>query len=135
MSAPLQLSVVTPEKQLLSLAVDELRAPGAEGSFGVRPGHTPFLTRMDPGELWLRIGTEQQRFAVGDGFIEVEGNRVRVIAETAEPAAAIDVERAQKARADALARMKGLSIESPDFIREQSRLRRAQARIDVAKAR
>ncbi|MBS2028054.1 MAG: F0F1 ATP synthase subunit epsilon [Deltaproteobacteria bacterium] len=132
MAGPIDLKIVTAEKQLLSEKVDEVRAPGGEGYFGVRPGHIPFLTQMEPGELWFRSGGTTQSFAVSEGFIEVSANRVTVLAESAEPAANIDVERARKALADAQGKMKGVNTNEPEYKLEAARAKRASARIAVA---
>jgi F-type H+-transporting ATPase subunit epsilon len=134
----IQLSIVTPERRVApgpedeTLLVDEIRAPGGDGYFGVRPGHTPFLTRMEPGELWYRQGGTQGRFAVGAGFIEVERDKVSVLAEEAVAADKIDVEQARQALADAQAKMKGLNTSDLAYRNEQARARWAQARLLVA---
>ena len=132
MASQIELSIVTPDARLASVTVDELRAPGAVGSFGVRPGHTPFLTRMEPGELWYRQGTTTASVAVSSGFIEVDRDRVSVLAEEALPADKIDVEAARKALAEAQAKMKGMNTAEPAFAVEQARARWAQARLLVA---
>jgi F-type H+-transporting ATPase subunit epsilon len=132
MALPIELNIVTAEKRLLSERVDEVRAPGGDGSFGVRPGHTPFLTRMEPGELWFRAGGMSKRYAVSEGFIEVANDKVTVLAESAEPAEAIDVERARKALADAQDKLKGLGVADPLHTQEAARAKRAMARIAVA---
>lgn len=132
MAGPITLNIVTAEKRLLSEQVDEVRAPGGLGSFGVRPGHTPFLTQMEPGELWYRAGGAAHSYAVSEGFIEVSGDKVTVLAESAEPATNIDVERARKALADAQGKMRGLNTNDPVYLAESARARRAQARLQVA---
>lgn len=132
MALPIELNIVTAEKRLLSERVDEVRAPGGDGSFGVRPGHTPFLTRMEPGELWFRAGQSSKRYAVSEGFIEVSADKVTVLAESAEPAESIDLERARRALADAQGKLKGLGAADPQFALESGRAKRAMARIAVA---
>ena len=94
MAATIHLEIVTPERKIASVDTDEVIAPGASGLFGVRPGHAPFLTMVQPGELSYREGGHTRRFAVGGGFIEVENDRVRVLADTAEAAE----ETAERAR-------------------------------------
>ena len=133
--ATLELKIVTAEKQLLDASVEEVKAPGAEGYFGVRPGHVPFLTKMEPGELSFRVGGENRSYAVSEGFIEVSADRVTVLAESAEPAGEIDVERARKALAEAQAKMKGLDSNLPEYQQESARARRAQARVSVGSRR
>jgi F-type H+-transporting ATPase subunit epsilon len=131
MAGVIELNVVTAEKRLLSETVDEVRAPSAEGYFGVRAGHTPLLAEMAPGELSLKSGGETRSYAVSEGFVEVSGNKVTVLAESAERADLIDVERARRALAEAQAKMKGLNTNEPVYKQELARAMRAQARIDV----
>lgn len=134
MAGQIELQIVTAEKRLFSARVDEVRAPGAEGSFGVRPGHVPFLTLAEPGELWFKGADGARSFAIGSGFIEVSGDRVTVLAETAEAAADIDVERARKALADAQAKLVGTQAGTPAHAEQALRAKAAQARIQVGSA-
>lgn len=135
MAGQIELNVVTAEKQLFSETVDEVRAPSAQGYFGVRPGHTAFLAEMAPGELWFKSGGEARSYAVSEGFVEVSHDKVTILAESAEPADQIDVERARRTLADAQEKMKGLNTNEPQYQRELARAKRAEARIDVAQRR
>ena len=92
---PLSLEIVTPERRVLSVAVDEVRAPGVLGGFGMRFDHEPFMTALEPGRLTYVEGGREHHYAVGGGFLQVADNRVMVLADTAEAAADIDVERAR----------------------------------------
>ena len=94
----LTLEVVTPERLLVSQQVDEVQLPGAEGYFGVLPGHTPLLATLQVGELWYRVGQEKHYLAVAFGFAEVLPDRVTVLAQLAERPEDIDVPRAEAAR-------------------------------------
>ena len=132
---PLHLDIVTPERRLVSLEVEQVRAPGAEGSFGVLPGHTPFLTVMEPGELAYHAGGREHRYFVGGGFVEVSGDRVTVLAESAERVEDIDVDRATRALAEAQERLKTLREEEEAARIERARVRRAAARIALARRR
>jgi F-type H+-transporting ATPase subunit epsilon len=131
--AKVHLEIVTPERKVVSADVDELRAPGASGLFGVRVGHAPFITAISPGELSYELDGQPRRYAIGGGFIEVSENSVRVLADTAEAAEEIDLERAQRASANARERLKGLTEASPEFSSELWRVRRAAVRIQVAR--
>ncbi len=99
MSLPdhLTLEIVTPESSVVSEQVDEVQIPGAEGSFGVLPGHTPLLATLQVGELWYRTGQDTSFVAVSFGFAEVLPDRVTILAQIAESADHIDVTRAQTA--------------------------------------
>ena len=93
--AKILLEIVTPDKLLLSKEVDEVICPGADGDFGVLPGHCQFLSALRVGELQYLIGEERQYFSIMWGFVDVTPTRVTVLAEVAEKAEDIDIERAQ----------------------------------------
>lgn len=90
----LSLHIVTPD-QSFTHDVDEVSLPGAEGDFGVLPGHTPFFTSIRTGQMWYRKGTAKHHLAVSVGFVEVLPNRVTVIAQVAERAEDLDQARAE----------------------------------------
>lgn len=129
----LTLEIVTPEMRALTVQCDEVRAPGSEGSFGVRPGHTAFMTLLKAGELIYLNGTEVHRYAVGEGFCEVFEDRVRVLAEEAFRADALDAAAIEKELAERKARMAGMKLGDPAFEREQALVARVAARLDVAR--
>lgn len=132
--AKLTVEVVTPEKRLFSAQADEAVVPGQQGLFGVRPGHTPFLSLVEPGLLTVREGQTEQRFFVAGGFVEVGAERVRVLADAAEPVAAIDVAAARVRLEAAQARLKALPGGDPRCEPEQAAIRTETARIAVATA-
>jgi F-type H+-transporting ATPase subunit epsilon len=107
----IRLEVVTPEGLLLREDVDEIMAPGADGYFGVRPGHTPFLATLGAGVITYRKGAESRRLTCFWGFCEVLPERVNILAEIGERAEDIDVERAEHAKKQAEARLRDLKDE------------------------
>jgi F-type H+-transporting ATPase subunit epsilon len=111
--------------------VDELQLPGAEGYLGVLPGHAPLFTELKVGELSYRKGTNWTSLVVAWGFAEVFQDQVRVLAETAERAQEIDLERARRAKERAEERLKqgGSDV---DYDRARIALQRALIRIQVA---
>jgi F-type H+-transporting ATPase subunit epsilon len=131
--AKLSVEIVTPERRLLSVQADEVICPGYAGLFGVRPGHTPFLSLMEPGALTLREGTTTQTYFVAGGFVEVNADKVSVLADQAEPVDGIDVAAAQKRLAEAQARLKGLSADDARFELESATVRRETARMAMTK--
>jgi F-type H+-transporting ATPase subunit epsilon len=131
--AKLSVEIVTPEKRLLSTQADEAIVPGAKGLFGVRPGHTPFLSLMEPGPLTLREGANTQVFFVAGGFVEVGNDRVLVLADQAEAINAIDVEAARKRVEEAQSRLAGMSADDERFEVEQATVRRETVRMAVAR--
>ena len=136
----MRLEIATPTRQLVSAEADEVVAPGSEGYFGVLPGHAPFLTTLGSGEVSYRHGREEGHLAVIGGFAEVQGDRVMILAETAERPEEIDRERAERARQRAEQRLSGRPPQgrSPegeseiDFARAVAALARALARLQVA---
>ena len=126
------LDIVTPEKRVLSVACDEVRAPGAQGGFGIRLDHEPFMTSLEPGRLTYVEAGREHHYAVGGGFLQVADNRVIVLADTAEAAADIDVERARRAFEDAQDRLFKLTEQDEHYQLESARVRRATARLSVA---
>ena len=106
------LEVVTPDKLIFSEYVDQVSAPGTEGDFGILPGHCPFLTTLRVGELEYRVGEKVRYISVLWGFTEVTPNKVTVLAEIAEKAEDIDVERSKQKVADAEAHLERGGIPS-----------------------
>jgi F-type H+-transporting ATPase subunit epsilon len=132
---PLRLEIVTVERLVFSEDVDMVIAPGIEGELGILPRHAPLLTALTYGELRVRRGDQEQSFAISGGFMEVQPNHVTVLADTAERAEEIDLERAEAARRRAEERLKVMVDERLDFARAESALRRSLIRIKVAEAR
>jgi F-type H+-transporting ATPase subunit epsilon len=129
---PLSLEIVTPERRVLSAAVDEVRAPGVLGGFGVRFNHAPFMTALVPGRLTYLEGGREHHYAVGGGFLQVADNRVIVLADTAEAAGEIDVERARRAFAESETRLRQMTEQDEHYRQQEARVRREAARLAVA---
>ena len=107
----IELVIVTPERQLLREAVAEVTLPGAGGCLGILPGHAPLITELGIGELTYqkKNGGEPVHMAIISGFAEVLGDRVTVLAETAERPEEIDVARAEEAKKRAEQRLASAS--------------------------
>ncbi|MCJ7755669.1 MAG: F0F1 ATP synthase subunit epsilon [Thermoanaerobaculales bacterium] len=132
MAEYLKLEVVTPSRRVLEGRALEVRIPGAQGEFGVLPGHTPLLTSLGTGEVIWIDGNTTGRLVVQGGFAEVQPDAVTVLAAIAETIDEIDVETARTALAEAKERLKSVSAEEFDEIDGQVRL--AEARINAAVA-
>ncbi|MDH4154671.1 MAG: F0F1 ATP synthase subunit epsilon [Nitrospira sp.] len=131
MPGKILLEVVTPEKLLLSQQVDEVIAPGSEGEFGVLPGHCHFLSTLKIGELRYRVDQETHSMAVLWGFAEVTPTKVTIMAEVAEKAEDIDVERATAKVAEAERRLQAGGL--PSEVKEaQVSLEKARLRKKIA---
>lgn len=123
--------LATPSRLVVSDEVDEVVAPGVEGYFGVLPGHAPFLTSLRSGEVAYRVGRAEQYLAVSGGFAEVRGDRVIILADTAERPEEIDRERAERARQRAERRLAGKTDEELDYTRALAAFSRALTRLEV----
>jgi F-type H+-transporting ATPase subunit epsilon len=131
MAGKILLEVVTPEKQLLSQQVDEVIAPGSEGEFGVLPGHCHFLSTLKIGELRYRVDNQTHHMAVLWGYAEVTPTKVTVMAEVAEKAEDIDVERATAKVEEAERRLQAGGL--PSEVKEaQISLEKARLRKKIA---
>jgi F-type H+-transporting ATPase subunit epsilon len=133
--AKLNVELVTPERRVIAVQADEAIIPGSPGLFGVRPGHTPFLSLMEPGVMTLRDGATTQLFFIAGGFVEVSNDKVLVLADQAEPVSAIDVDAASKLIAAAQERLKGMSSEDARFQIETATIKRETARMAAASRR
>jgi F-type H+-transporting ATPase subunit epsilon len=127
----LALEIVTPDRAIVHDQVDEVQAPGAEGYFGVLPGHTPMLAALQVGTLWYRKGAEKTYLSVAFGVAEVMPDRVIVLAQIAERADEIDVDRAQAARQRAEQRLASHQRDQ-DLERARVALLKAMTRLNVA---
>ncbi|MBU2534998.1 MAG: F0F1 ATP synthase subunit epsilon [Chloroflexota bacterium] len=126
------LDIVTAERMVYSDNVDMVIAPGFEGQLGILPHHTPLMTTLLPGELRVKKGDEEVSLAISGGFLEVRPDRVVVLADAAERAEEIDVERAEEARKRARDRLSQELEPGIDGARAEAALRRSLARLRVA---
>jgi F-type H+-transporting ATPase subunit epsilon len=131
----LLLEIVTPEKLAYRDQVDEVLVPGADGQLGILPHHTPLITTLGVGELRIRKGAAEEYFAIVGGFHQVRPDKVVVMAETADLASEIDLERAQQARRDAESALSSAYVEAADVAAARAALDRALVRIRVAERR
>jgi F-type H+-transporting ATPase subunit epsilon len=132
---PLQLEIVTPERLAYSDTVDAVQLPGAEGEMGVLPHHAPLLATLGVGELRIRKGAEEEVFAIVGGFVQVRPDKVVVMAETADMASEIDLEKAQEARREAERALESGYHEGADLAVARAALQQALLRIRLAERR
>jgi F-type H+-transporting ATPase subunit epsilon len=132
MASTVRLELVTPERLLVSEEVDEVIASGYEGEFGVLPEHTQYLAILSIGVLRYRKGDEVRKVAVGGGFAEVTPDRVVILADVAEKAEEIDVDRARKAHERAEVAIRDLSMDDVSYYKLRGALLRAIARMSAA---
>ena len=127
-----KLSVVSPERLVLSEEVEEAQVPGKNGCLGILPGHAPLMTELDIGELSYRQGDRIGYLAVAWGYCEVLSNQVIVLAERADRAEEVDRERAQASMDRANKRLANLQDPDIDFLRARTSLQRALIRVQVS---
>lgn len=132
----LRLEIITVEGTVFDDNVNMVIAPGSDGVLGILPRHTPLLTSLTYGELEIkREGQPDEFFAIGGGFMEVRPYNVMVLADAAERADEIDIERAKAAQERAEARLVEAAKDQQDFTRAEAALQRSIARLKVAERR
>ncbi len=132
--AALRLEIVTPDQVVLSSDVEYVGAPGVDGEFGVLAGHIPLLTALSIGTLVYRIGNKDYMAFIAGGFAEVADNKITILAQAAELAENIDVERAEKAKARAEERLQNAKQQDGiDIARAENAMKRAIMRLKIAK--
>jgi F-type H+-transporting ATPase subunit epsilon len=133
---PLLLEIVTPERLAYSDTVDAVNLPGIEGELGVLPHHAPLVSMLGVGELRIRKGGSEESFAIVGGFLQVRPDKVVVMAETADMASEIDLEKAQQARREAEQALEGAArADAVDLSAARAALQQALLRIRVAERR
>jgi F-type H+-transporting ATPase subunit epsilon len=131
MAATFQLEIVTPERLLVSDSAEEVQIPGKSGYLGILPQHAPLITELGVGEISYRKGGKTEHLAVAWGFAEVLPDKVTILAEIAEKAEEIDVERARRAKEQAEAQLKKGPQDS-EYRYAEVALERAITRLKVA---
>lgn len=127
----LKFEIVTAERVVFTDEVDVVVAPGVQGQLAILPMHAPIMTMLQPGELMVRKGVDEQSIFISGGFLEVRSDKVVVLADTAERAEEIDISRAETAKQRAQERV-GLPPDQVDHARAQAALLRAMMRLKVA---
>ena len=132
MADNLQLTIVTPEKMVVTEEVDQVNVPGVGGDMGILYDHAPILTTLRPGKVSYQQDTETIFLVVSGGYLEVTDNRVIVLAETAEFLDEIDRTRAKAARGKAEEMLANANLTDEEFAKAQKKLFRAVARLEGA---
>jgi F-type H+-transporting ATPase subunit epsilon len=105
MAHTLKLEIVTPDAKTFSDDVDMVTLPGVDGEMGIYPNHVPLMTQLTSGEVIVRKGSQEMFLAVGEGFVEITGDRVAILTDMAIRAENIDEAQAEEARRRAEARL------------------------------
>jgi F-type H+-transporting ATPase subunit epsilon len=132
MAQQLQLEVVTPERRVLSEAVDNVTIPGLGGELGILPGHTPLISQLQTGVLSYGRGGNTFQLHVSGGFVEVRDDQVSILAEIAERPEEIDAARARLAREHGEKQVSAWSGTEEDFEVARAKLERSIVRLQLA---
>lgn len=131
---PLSVTIVTPKKTVVkNLSVDELVMPAAKGEVTILPGHTPLLTTIGVGVIRTLSHAENINFLVTGGFSEIRNDQVLILGEKIEAATEIDLERAEKARAEVEQTMLNTVLGELEYAKYTKKLERVQKRVEMAK--
>jgi len=130
MAETIQLEIVTPERQVVDAAAEEVTIPGKSGYLGVLPGHAPLITELAVGQISYKTAGQTRRLAVAWGFAEVLPEKVTILAETAEKSEEIDIARAEAAKQRAEAALSKAGVEGN--AEAQAALERAKTRLEAA---
>jgi F-type H+-transporting ATPase subunit epsilon len=129
--ATIRLEIVTPEKMVFSEDVDAIQAWGVEGQLGILPHHAPLMTMLQPGDLVIRRGSQEELLTISGGFLEVRPDKVVILADACERAEEIDEARAEEAKRRAQETLKTAATEV-DTAAAVASLRRSLARLKTA---
>jgi F-type H+-transporting ATPase subunit epsilon len=133
--ADLHLEIVTPEKKVFDAAVDIVTVPTASGEVGILPNHAPLISSLKPGILSYTTKGTTEKMVVAGGFVEVNSNKVSILADTAERSDEIDVEAARSERELAEKALSSWKGSEEEFEAELERLERSQARLQLTGGR
>ncbi len=132
----LTLEIVTPEARVYSDTVETVVIPTVEGEIGILPGHIPLLTQVEAGELRVLKNGKTELLAVGNGFAEIDGDKVSILAESAITEEKIDVDAAEKAMQRAQEALRGKdTLDAAEIERFESIVRSAIVQIGIKRRR
>jgi F-type H+-transporting ATPase subunit epsilon len=134
--AKLSVEIITGERVVYEESdVDMVVAPGADGALGILPSHAPLFTLLSLGEMRVIKGGEEQSLAVFGGFLEISDDHIRILADAAERAEEIDVDRAEVARQRAESRKTEGTSATEDMMRAEAAMRRSMVRLKISRRR
>lgn len=135
MSKKINLEISTPERVIFSSEVNQMTLPTHQGEITILPSHIPLVTSLTAGELKIIRGKEEILMAVSGGLMQVDPDRVRILADTAELSFEIDEQRAEEARVRAFKLMQDKSKEEVDYTVLAAKIEKELARLKVARHR
>ena len=133
MMAELNLEIITPEKPVLKEQIESVTIPGSLGGFQILKDHAPLISSFEIGIIKVKNGTSENYFTTSGGTVEVNHNRVLVLADSIEKVSEIDQNRAEQAKQRAEERLKRKHEEDIDEARARAALERALNRLNAVK--
>jgi F-type H+-transporting ATPase subunit epsilon len=130
MSLTLKLEIATPEGTVYSEDVELVTLPGVEGQMGVYPQHIRLITKLVPGEMIVQKNGHDDYLAVGEGLVEITGERISIVTDMALPADKIDEGKAEQERQRADARLRA-QLSAQDLASVSASLARSLAQLSV----
>lgn len=131
MAETIRLEIVTPDRSVYDQEVNMVIARASDGDIGILPHHVPLIAGLAIAPLRIKADDGEQQIAVSGGFIEVQPDKITILAATAETAEEIDIKRAEEAKKRAESRLKSGDA-NIDFVRAEAALQRALLRLQVA---
>lgn len=135
MPKKINLEIITPERVVFSEEINQVTLPTHQGQITVLPDHIPLVSSLAAGEIKIVKDSEEIFMAISGGLIQVDPNKVRILADTAERAEEIDVEQAEEGRKRAMELMKEEKREKIDYTALAAKLEKELARLKVARRR
>ena len=129
--AELNLEIITPDKPIFNEVIESVTIPGTMGNFQILKNHAPLISTFDVGVVNIKSGGKLNYFSTSGGTVEVNNNKVLVLADSIEPIDQIDIDRAEKAKERAEERLKRKHEKDMDEERAVISLKRAINRINV----
>ncbi len=135
MALKLKFEIITPERVVLKDEIDQVTLPTAEGEITVLPNHIPLIAVLRPGEIVAKKGKEEIAMSCSGGFIEVTGDKVLILADTAEKAEELVEAEIEKARERAQKILEEKHVDAEKYAEAAGALERELARLKVARKR
>jgi F-type H+-transporting ATPase subunit epsilon len=135
MAVKLKFEIITPERVVLKDEVDQITIPTAEGEITVLPNHIPLIAVLRPGEIVAKKSKEEIAMSCSGGFIEVTGDKVLILADTAEKAEELVEAEIEKAKERAQKILEEKHIDAEKYADAAASLERELARLKVARKR
>lgn len=131
----IKFKIITPDKIVFEAEIDAVTLPSQMGEITILPNHIPLISLLVPGEIKIKKNKEEISLSTSGGFVEITGQSVVVLSDTAERAEEIDIAKAEEAKVSAEKMMKEKRVDSEEFARMSAKIEKELARLKVARKR